>query len=332
MRAPRATELDRRSALRSRRPLSLEVARWVVTLAAIAYLVRSVSLEQIRTGFGQMNWTDAALAISAFAVTLPIAAYRWRSLMQAFGALRPPSPLATFRLTLIATFYNMVLPGGVGGDVVRGAATRDAFAGGGTASLTTVLVDRAMGLAGLLVLVSAMTLAHPMQGEPPVWLRLAGVAALLGMVVLLAFLSGLNRLRPHLPETLRRVLEPVPAPRNPARFVGALVLSLGTHTLLALGGHALLSSMAPSVRVVDSLAFIPLASATAYLPFTVSGMGVRETAFVALFRTVGVDEGTALAASLSIYLCQLALMVLGGVVALRAPGQTPAASKQAVAD
>jgi glycosyltransferase 2 family protein len=289
--------------------------RWTVTLGAFAYLALAVDRAQISAGFGRIYWLDTVIALALLATTIPLTAFRWYLLMRAFGATQPPSPAATLRLTLIAGFYNTVLPGGVGGDVVRGAATRDAFDGGSTAALTTVFIDRVMGLAGLLVLVSGLALVLPLAEL--VWLRLAGIAALAGVAALVAALFLMDRVRPRLGGVLRRVLDRVPVPRSLTPFLGALGLSVGAHLLLALGGHTLLSSMAPSVGVLDSLTFIPIAAATAFLPFTVSGLGVRETAFVALFRTVGVDEGTALAASLSLYFSQVALAAVGGLVTLR---------------
>jgi hypothetical protein len=61
------------------------------------------------------------------------------------------------------------------------------------------------------------------------------------------------------------------------------------------------------------MVFIPIAAAASFLPFTVSGLGVRETAFVALFASVGVGEGVALAGSLSIYCTQVVLAAFGGL-------------------
>jgi uncharacterized membrane protein YbhN (UPF0104 family) len=301
-----------------------------VTLAAFAYLALSVDAQQISAGFGRIFWGDTLIALALFACTVPVTAYRWYLLMHALGAEQPPPFLATLRLTLVAGFYNSVLPGGVGGDVVRGAATREAFKNGSAAALATVLVDRALGLAGLLVLVSGLTLVLPL--DELIWLRYAGIAALLGVGALVGILFVLDRVRQRLGGLPRRVLDRVPIPRSVAPFAGAIALSVAAHALLALGGHTLLGSMAPSVHVFDSLTFIPIAAATAFLPFTVSGLGVRETAFVALFRTVGVDEGTALAASLSIYLCQLALNALGGLATLHAARHDRVATRMAPAD
>jgi uncharacterized membrane protein YbhN (UPF0104 family) len=64
---------------------------------------------------------------------------------------------------------------------------------------------------------------------------------------------------------------------------------------------------------------MPLISASAFVPFTVGGAGVREAAFAALYGTVGVPEATAYAGSLGFWATQLLSAAVGGVINLAVP-------------
>ena len=68
--------------------------------------------------------------------------------------------------------------------------------------------------------------------------------------------------------------------------------------------------------MLDALAIVPLASAEAFVPFSVSGAGVREAAFVELFSRVGVPAQASLAASLCMWATQALLAGLCGLYVL----------------
>jgi uncharacterized membrane protein YbhN (UPF0104 family) len=91
------------------------------------------------------------------------------------------------------------------------------------------------------------------------------------------------------------------------------------HAVNIVAGHAIMSSLEPSVTFAQSAVVMPLVSASAFFPFTVGGAGVREAAFAALYGTVGVPEASAYAASLSFWGTQLLSAGVGGVVNLVVP-------------
>src|SRR5690606_34399647 len=130
-----------------------------------------------------------------------VGALRWRVLLAAYGAPRRPSVLRLAHVYWVGFFYNNYLPGGLGGDVVRGIVTRQSFGERGTAaSLTVVVVERALGLSGLLLLVSATYLARPLPGTEGVLPYSA-----LGLVLAAAGVGAValgRRLAPRLPGRL----------------------------------------------------------------------------------------------------------------------------------
>jgi hypothetical protein len=290
------------------------------TLAGFAYIATLVRPAELATAMTRASAAAFIAACGLVTLNLGVGALRWRALLSAYGAPRSPSLFALFRAYAVGFFYNCYLPGGVGGDVVRGVVTRASFGERGTtASMTVVLVERVLGLSGLLVLVSATTLVRPLPGTETV-LPFSALFLLAAAGGVLAIALG-RRAAPHLPTRIASVAGSLPELQRGAPFALALAISLATQTLVALTGWVLMASVTSGrVGVSDALVLVPLASATAYFPLSVGGAGAREAAFVALgVGTLGMSEADALACSLLMWLSQLAVGALGGLWQLLAP-------------
>lgn len=83
-------------------------------------------------------------------INLIVCSERWRKLLQSQNL--QSSFLETFRLTLIGIFFNYVIPGGVGGDVVKGYYIVRKNPHAKTAAAITVAMDRFVGLYAMMFL------------------------------------------------------------------------------------------------------------------------------------------------------------------------------------
>jgi len=301
----------------SRRLLWLAL-RTAVTVAAFAWLLSIIEIDELLAALGRVSVAAVSAAVLLVFIGVALAAVRWREVLAAYGASSRPSVVRLTRLHLVGLFYNTFLPGAVGGDVVRGIATRDIFeAGGATSSITVAFLERASGLSAVLVVATGAFLLHPLPGVGGVtfWgpVGLLATAGAIGSVALGRRAAGL------LPAPLKRLAASLPELRSPRPFVLVLLLAIAIQLLIAVGGHLVVRSVAAQVELTDSLVVIPLALAAAYFPLTVAGAGAREAAFVVLYGTVGVAEADALAGSLAILLCQLIVAAVGGVLNLVFP-------------
>lgn len=114
-----------------------------------------------------MNWTKLKDHFSGepqpsyFAATLGLMAaviglqyLRWFLLVR---ALDIPFTLAYgLRLGLVGTFYNMFLPGGIGGDFVKAYLIAQGHPARRAAAVSTVIADRLLGLFGLILYVAVV--------------------------------------------------------------------------------------------------------------------------------------------------------------------------------
>lgn len=298
-----------------RRGRVLTVVRVAVTLAAFGWVFSRVDASALRAAFGRVPWTSLALAMALTLGNLGVGSLRWRALFSAFGASRIPPMASLYRLYLIGFFYNVWLPGGAGGDVVRGIASRQAFGdSGATGSVAVVFVERVLGLIGLLLLVGFSAVLYPIAGVDGV---LAGSALGIstGVGALVALTVG-RALAPRLPGPLRRFAERLPHVERPAPFVAALALSLVTQATVAVTGHVFIHALHPEIPLSTSLVMVPLAMATSFIPITAGGAGAREAVFQSLYGHVGVSFEDATAASLMIAGTHYLVAAIGGLLRL----------------
>jgi glycosyltransferase 2 family protein len=294
------------------------VLRIVVPLALLAYLISIVSLPDLFAALRSIPLTSVLSVVALLFVAMALAAVRWRVILVACGVRTSVPLLELFRLHWVGAFYNQCVPGGVGGDVVRAIATRSLYGARGLpAALGVVMLERLLGLCGLLVLVSTSFALYPLPGVPNVMLfTVLGGAAMLSCI---GAILAAPRIAPHLPGPLRRVLSAVPVITSLPLFGLGIVLSVMTQLAGAIIGHLVVVSIAPQVTLMQSLVINPLILAAQYFPLSVGGAGVREVAFVTFYGLVAVPQHTSLAAALVIGAVQFLSGAAGGVVQMLRP-------------
>jgi glycosyltransferase 2 family protein len=286
--------------------------RFVVPVAVLGYLLTVVPLRDTLASLKAIPLWAFASSIAVAIIGLYLAALRWRLLFSACGVSEQPSTFRLLVLHLVGLFYNVFVPGGLGGDVVRAVAVRRVMGARGLpGALAIILLERTLGLAGLLILVAATFTFFPLtQIEDVVLWSAVGLgvaAAAVGSIV------NASRIARFLPAPLARVAAALPTVQAPRPFALALALSVFTQSALIFIGHVMIATLA-DVRFTDSMVVMPLIGAAQYFPFSVGGAGVRELAFVKLYALVGVVEHHALAASLAVAVVTYIVAAAGGIL------------------
>ena len=317
-----ARESVRPAPSRVRRAAS--VARVVIPLALLSYLFTRVSLSQLLTAMRSVSVATLCWVALAMVSATSIASVRWGLTMRACGVTKPAPFRQLFRLFWIGIFYNAFVPGGLGGDVVRAVATRPLFSARGVSgALAVVVLDRVLGLIGLLLLVVGSFTLFPLPAVPNVMFF-----SFLGLLAAFGAIAGLMlapRLAPHLPGPLGRIAASLPVVERRWPLLLGVLLSVLTQASGVVVGHLVLSSITTQATVTESAVIMPLVLASQYFPLTVGGTGVREAAFVALYGLAGVAQHDALAASLVVGMVQYAAGLPGGVLQMFWPLRVDAA-------
>ncbi len=112
---------------------------------------------------GPMQVGPFVIAGLCAGIGLLITIARWWVLAQALALPLPPRE--ALRLGLLGYFFNTLLPGSIGGDLVKMAAvvrSQDRR----TAAVASILFDRAIGLAGIVLLVVLVGGGYWLSGDP----------------------------------------------------------------------------------------------------------------------------------------------------------------------
>lgn len=238
------------------------------------------------------------------------------------GLTVPPALFAGTYYT--GLMMNHVLPAGVGGDLVRIAILAERGYSGTNLVLAGVL-DRYLGLVGLLVVLGVALLIAP--DTPPI----SESATLFSGMCLLTitalsliclprlsqlFFHGLRKISPGklkqrveiASHSIERVMSHQP------RMVLPFVLSLTSHLCMILSYVILGSTLLPNVSFFAYLLAVSGVMLILTLPVGLGGLGVREASAVGLLVWMGADLQAALALS-ALFLIVAWLSVIPGFVA-----------------
>ena len=122
--------------------------KFAVSVFLIYYVLNKTNLSQIWASVKGANPWLLLLSFSLHAVGYYASVYRWKILLAAQNMKLSVNYL--LQSYAVAMYFNNILPGTIGGDVVRAYDTwREGFSK--SKSVTVVLVERFLGLLGLLV-------------------------------------------------------------------------------------------------------------------------------------------------------------------------------------
>lgn len=134
----------------------LRLATGVLLLGALFYF-GLLDLAVLHTALHHPATLALATLISLAAI--PVAAFRWHLLLRSQDlCLRF---VDTVRIAAISTFFGTFLPGAVGGDIVRVVYIHRASFGRRTGAYMSILVDRLIGFAALMIYGIVVTLLRP---------------------------------------------------------------------------------------------------------------------------------------------------------------------------
>ena len=208
------------------------------------------------------------------------------------------------RLTFLGQFFNAVVPGVVGGDLVKAfyAAKHTPRKG---AAMVTVFVDRLMGLTELVLLAIVMIVvvwaiggSTIQQMRKPV---IAAGAALAAVVVLLVFLFS-SRIRKLL--HLQKLYSRLPIAHHfasagdaarrfrqrPWELVRAIAITLAAHGTWIAGIALIGASLSLQVPWYKYFLYVPLIYIIGAVPITPGGVGLVEASYKLFFMSAVVSD------------------------------------------
>jgi hypothetical protein len=286
--------------------------------------------EGFRSIVGRLNpWRLAGLA-ALLVVPVILMSVRWHLLMKANGF--EVAFGRVFVVNYAGSFFNLFLPGGVGGDIAKGVMTASGEERK-AAAVGTILLDRIVGLATMILVASVAVIpfvGDAQMREPVITVGVLLAGLVLGVPVYFSRTvrdSGLGRwLKARVPfaGVLRDLDGVMHSMKHSTRtLLAAMGLSLviqawviGVSWLMALE-----MGMSPMPALAQFFLFEPIIFIITAIPVSVGGWGVQEGAFVHLFGFAGVPPNEAIALSLLVKTGLLVASLPGGLLFMLGVGR-----------
>ena len=258
--------------------------------ALLLYLVfRQIPFKQVWEALKTSRWGFLLPALALFVFSKWLAALRLNRYFHAIDI--PLSTLSNLKLYLLGMFYNLFLPGGIGGDAYKGYLLKRRYTVPTKRIAGVLLLDRVSGLFALFTYsVVLLYTLNPATLEAFRWVWPVGILAGLG-----AYFLFHQKLFPYAGSVFW-----------PAMGFSALV------QLAQLGAAGcILMALGVAGDLFPYLLLFLLSSMAAVLPLTIGGVGSREVVFLYGSRWWALEEPVALALSLLFFGITAAVSLCG---------------------
>jgi len=309
----------------------LTLLQIAITAGILAFLFRDGDKNhKVLAALSQANPRWIVAAFVGFLVILVSGVTRWKLLLRVQGIVISWWRIAA--LFMIGVFFNPFLPGAVGGDVAKVFYLLKETPGKRPAALLAVLMDRIMGLLGLILIAGVVIvlryhwLTQNAATAGLLYTLLAIFAGSGGFIVISFAITGLG-LVDKLPQWMplrAKLVEMSVAYNQYGKAWGTSLVALALCLPIHLTSFTLVYCVAQAFpesagrgSLLDYWGFMPIVNTIISVPISIGGMGVREGLIVQLLGNLcQVPEATALSISLTGAFVLLLWSLVGGVVYL----------------
>lgn len=303
-----------------KRQTLLIIGRFALSIMLLFVILISVDLPDLIQRLTQINGVYFVAGLGIYLCSIAAWAFRWHLFLR--DTLPDVSYLDTLTTLLSGLFASLFLPTMVGADIGRAYElsrrkhqTMDV--------VSTVVFDRVIGFASVLItaIVAIVVLGSQYIGGE---LLVIIVLILAAMVVASAlffnprFISRFSWVM-HLPlisryegstrqlyQALYRLYQ------KPTTAILALITSIVMALLEILSVLMLSYAIGTTVDPIYFFIFVPIIWNILFIPISINGLGVRETAFAFFFTQVGMTPADAVLLSLLYYFYTVITGLIGG--------------------
>ncbi len=236
-----------------------------------------------------------ALGAACYFFSVLLAGSRWWWLLNVNGlGIRL---MEAFRFTWIGVFFNNIVPGQTGGDLIKALYIMKRCPGKRVESIVSVIVDRVMGLASLAMLGAIVVLFAGEEFRVLKW-SIWGVMAVVGMIGVVAFSRRvrraihLNELLDKLPGKLSGLLKQVDQAvtyyrNHKAGLMLWIVIGMVNHVISVASVLFMGLALGVGLPPFEYFVLIPVINIVSAVPIAPNGWGVGESMYQTLFSKFG---------------------------------------------
>jgi hypothetical protein len=274
-----------------RRSILKWLFKLLVSALAIYLVARKIDFQEVLSLFPGLQLWFLLLAFLFFNISKILSAFRFQVFMKIAGVTIPS--IQNLKLYYLGMFYNLFLPGGIGGDGYK-IYILQKFGDSSWKELTWgTVIERFSGLAALLSLLVALVPFTSVWQPKTLWMLLVSTGVALPFVGLFLAVQIIRK-------------------KYNSDFLKTSIQSYGVQGFQLVCSIVILLSLGITSDYTDYLLLFLVSSMVAVIPFTIGGVGARELVFVYAGELLNANIEKAVAFSLIFFLIT-AVSSLSGV-------------------
>lgn len=261
----------------------------IISVVLLYFVFTKIAFEDVLNTVKKTHPIYLSIAVIFFILSKGIASFRINLYFHQLQVYL--TQISNLKLYLLGMFYNLFLPGGIGGDAYKGYIIRKQFPVETKKVVAVLVLDRLSGL--LLLFIYACILITFLDVNS---IRYKEIYAVLGMILSSLFFWYLNK------KFFGYVL-PV--------FWKAFGLSALVQLFQLMSVLFILKALAIELNTVSYLFIFLVSSIVSVIPLTLGGIGSRELTFFYGATLLNLDKNTSIGISMVFFLITAAVSLCG---------------------
>lgn len=298
--------------------------RLVVSGAVLTYLITVLDWQRLLYVFSHLRLEYFWFAPILVVLALYCLAIRWTILLTYFRVRL--SQKESFLYYLVGNFYNIILPGAIGGDVIRIGICAVKKKQPITLIASSVLLERVFGLLVVLFLGAIGILLLSAKLQQQLGATLTTTMLLLSLGTLFIFILGWFLLRfiplisieskaKKIPIVLKLLnildrLRQIPV----KALLEIFIFNIFSQVFDIIASYFLAKSILLELPLIVFFVVIPIVYISTVIPISLGGLGVREGVLALLLSRMGIPSSDAITFSFVLYFNRVFVSLIGGVV------------------
>ncbi len=255
--------------------------KFLFSLGLLVFVLSSIDIGKFKSIIAKSNYLWLGVAFLLFNISKLLASIRLNYYFKDLGINLSEKNAAI--LYYVGMFYNLFLPGGIGGDGYKIYLLQKTHAPGYKPLVQATLLDRVSGFVALAFLASILFCFSSFAKLYPLLKNLSILAAILTYPLFLYLHYRLFR-------------------RFTTHIIQTTLLGLAVQIFQLLCAFAIIKGLGDLVPMVDFLTLFLISSVVAVLPLTIGGVGAREFTFLYGLKLIGYDPTLGIAFSFLFFL------------------------------
>ncbi len=271
------------------RKKAITLLKIAISAALLYFIFSKIPFREVAGILQKSQPFYVLLALVFFMISKIIAAYRLNLYFHQIEVLL--SAKSNLKLYLLGMFYNLFLPGGIGGDAYKGYYVKKKFEVPTKRVVAVILLDRLSGLLLLFIFTCLLGIFLKVEALLPFrWLFVAGI-----VLGIFSFWIMNNKFFQY--------VMPV--------FWKSGLYSAGVQLAQLVCVVFILLALNIEISAMEYLFIFLISSIVAVLPLTIGGIGSREVVFLYGALWLGLEENTSVSISMLFFLITAFVSLMG---------------------